>query len=149
MFIHSLQCQPAALFQQATFPWWKKSSCSLKINLLLFMLSAESCFKKSLDVSCCCSTLNCATKETFLKDKHHVTSMPSSECFYLPSELFKYREDGWYHLQFKKTKRKTGEGQEGNIWRKRTIKVSTDCLRRCHHYLRAASSVFLSTMITL
>lgn len=96
MFIHSLQRQPAALFQQATFPWWKKSSCSLKINLFLFMLSAESCFKKSLDVSCCCSMLNCETKETFLKDKHHVTAMPSSECFYLPSELFKYREDGWY-----------------------------------------------------
>lgn len=78
MFIHSRQCQPAALFQQATFPRWKNSSCSLKINLFLFMLSVGSCFKKSLDASCCCSMLNCETKKSFLKDKHHVTSMTQS-----------------------------------------------------------------------
>lgn len=58
--VYPLTVLPASCIISASdIPQRKNSSCSLKINLFLFMLSAESSFKKSLDASCCCSMLNC------------------------------------------------------------------------------------------
>lgn len=90
--VYPLTAVPACcLISASAVPQWKNSSCSLKINLFLFTLSAESCFKKIIR----CIMLLQYVKLGSIKKHSQKISTRLPPCLHhgvsLFSELFTYR----------------------------------------------------------